>query len=112
MRKKLDENENTIEKQAKKKGLAPEDVNGILDELDDNHEIIIKSILQDARTNSEESQGNAVKEIYIRKYSDNGKLPLCESVVVGGYPKFVQLTNGEFKLLDKFKIGRKTFYPY
>jgi hypothetical protein len=103
---------NTIEKQAKKKGLASKDVNVILDELDDNHEIIINSILKNAKTNSEESQGKVTKEIYIRKYSNDGKLPLCESIIVGGIPKFIQLTNGEFKLLDKLEIGHKTFYPY
>jgi hypothetical protein len=100
---------NTIENQAKKKGLAPEDVNVILDELDNNHEIILENISESPRG---ESQGNVAKEIYIRKYSDNGKFPLCESIVVGGYPKFLQLTKGEFKLLDRLEIGHKTFYPY
>src|ERR671930_1683615 len=106
---------NTIERQAKKKGFGSDDVNGILDELDNNHEIILKNIFESPRG---EPQGNVAKEIYIRKYSDNGKLPLCESIVVGGYPKFIQLTKEEegddkkFRLLDKLEIGHKTFYPY
>ena len=101
---------NTLENQAKKKGLAAEDINGILDELDNNHEIILKNIFESPE---EELHGNVTKEVYIRKYSDNGKIPLCESVVVGGSPKFIQLTKGEqFKLLDKLEIGHKTFYPY
>jgi hypothetical protein len=77
---------NTIENQAKKKGLGAEDVNCILDELDNNHEIILKNIFQSLE---EELQGNVTKEIYIRKYSNDGKLPLCESIVVGGSPKFI-----------------------
>ena len=101
---------NTIEKQAKKKGLEAEDINGILDELDNNHEIILKNIFESPE---EELHGNVTKEVYIRKYSDNGKIPLCESIVVGGSPKFIQLTKGEqFKLLEKLEIGHKTFYPY
>ncbi len=105
---------NTIEKQAKKKGLGAEDVNGILDELDNNHEIILENI---SKSPSGESQGNVAKEIHIRKYSDNGKFPLCESIVVGGYPKFLQLTKEQdddrkFRLLDRLEIGNKTFYPY
>lgn len=35
---------NTIENQAKRKGLGSGDINVILDELDDNHEIILKNI--------------------------------------------------------------------
>jgi hypothetical protein len=100
---------NTIEKQAKKKGLGAEDVNIILDELDNNHEIILKAIFESPK---KEPQGNFAKEIYIIKYSDNGKFPLCESVVVGRYHKFLQLIKLEFKLLDKLEIGHKTFYPY
>jgi hypothetical protein len=103
---------NTIEKQAKKKGLGAEDVNCILEELDNNHEIILKNIFEGPK---EESQDNVVKEIYIRKYSNDGKLPLCESIIVGGHPKFIQLTKeegSEFRLLDKLEIGHKTFYPY
>jgi hypothetical protein len=107
---------NTIEKQAKKKGLGSEDTNVILDELDNNHEIILKTIFQDAKTNSEGRQSNGTKEVYLRKYSGNGKFPLCESIIVGGHPKFLQLTQDEddkeFKLLDKLEIGHKTFYPY
>jgi hypothetical protein len=107
---------NTIEKQAKKKGLGIEDTNIILDELDNNHDSILDSIFQDAKNDdSEGRQINGTKEVYLRKYSGNGKFLLCESIIVGGRPKFLQLTQDakkEPKLLDKLEIGHKTFYPY
>jgi hypothetical protein len=101
---------NTFQKQAERKELPEEYINIILDELDNNNETILDNLLRNGE--KEELERAQTKEVYIRKYSGNG-IPLSESIIIGGNPKFLQITDDRKPVLfDKLETGHKTFYPY
>jgi hypothetical protein len=52
------------------------------------------------------------KQVYIRKYTGNGKLvPLSESIVLGGAPNFLQVNEGKPALLDSLETAQTILYP-
>ena len=104
----------TFQKQAERKGLSSEDTDIILDEFDNNYETILEHTLINPNEHGPR-QIIKTKQVYIRKYTGNtGNLvPLSESIILGGNPNFLQVTEGNKPaLLDSLDIGHTTFYPY
>jgi hypothetical protein len=60
-------------------------------------------------TNRKNTMDKEKKRMYVQKYSTG--IPLSEAVIVGGYPFFLQLIDGEPILADKIELSNLVIYP-
>jgi hypothetical protein len=99
-----------LKRRLKEKGVHQDDIMDILDSIDNNHNTILDRIQS---CKSDESCNGTRKEIRIRKYSANNRLPLHESIVVGGRPVFLKIDR-ETKtavLVPKLETDDAIFLP-
>jgi hypothetical protein len=99
-----------LKKRLKEKNLHRDDILDILDSIDNNHNIILDRI---HGCKSDEGCKGDRKEIRIRKYSGNGRLPVHESIIVDGRPVFLKIDK-ETKtalLVPKLETDDAIFFP-
>lgn len=99
-----------LKKRLKEKSLHREDITDILDSIDNDHNTILE---RSQACKSDESCNGTKKEIRIRKYSGNGRLPLHESIIVDGRPVFLEIDKDTetANLVQKLETNSAIFVP-
>jgi hypothetical protein len=96
------------------KGLSKDHANNLCDIVDNNYEKIL-DLNYNANVNERDDDKlqRKLKEVFIRKYTGNGTLPLHESVVITGQPStFLHLVDHcKPQYTSTIKSANKIFYP-
>jgi hypothetical protein len=105
----------TVEKALNDKGVYDkEDIRLIQNTIDDNHELILGITYDNYDDNYNNNlEGKTKREFVVYKYSQMGKGPLHEAVIVDGLPWFVKYNHdlNTFELVEKIKENSRILRP-
>lgn len=81
----------TLDKELIRKGINDKgDIKSIHDTVDDNHELVFGFDDNNNDSSSSEEKKESKQEFVVNKYSEIGKGPLHEAIIVNGLPYFVK----------------------
>ncbi|MGH9982060.1 MAG: hypothetical protein ACRD6U_10965 [Nitrososphaeraceae archaeon] len=117
--KKWQKNLNTIEEMVEENGITEKETIRLLKyHLNDNHDEIYNSITNEGSNNNDtddddDDDNKSKKEVVVFKYSQMGKGPLHEAIIVDGLPFFLNyhhITN-TFELVEKIEESSRILIP-